>query len=114
MSIPFSGTKFPNNVKEIAPIHVSTNVGDLGLSEYIMQKTNYKNSKTIFGMTSLHTAAMFGYSDLCQLIMQKVENKNPYDSSKLTPLHYGASNGHFHVCKVGVLIISEILSDHNI
>ena len=83
-----------------SPHYIAAAQGHLEFWKYIIERTNYSNSKTKDGITAFHMAALNGYKEICELIIDHLEDKNPADNKGMTPLHNASEKGHFDVCKI--------------
>ena len=117
------------NIREIAPLHIAADQGNLKLCEHILEKTEDKNpkgdiemvyafdigrfgycSQEIYALTPLGIAALKGHFETCTLIMDQISVEHfALDMDSQTPLHLAAMVGHFKIFKV----IMEFFRERN-
>ena len=108
------------NIREIAPLHIAAEQGNLKLCEHILEKTEEKNPKgdikisgvfnplsindgykVIYAPTPLGIAVLKGHFEVCRLITDQISVKDfDLDKDSETPLHLAAMAGNVKVFKV--------------
>ena len=86
--------------KHYSPFYIAGAQGHLEFWKYIMERTDYTNSKTKDGITAFHMAAGNGCQEICELIIDHLVDKNPDDNKGMTPFHNASEKGHFDVCQI--------------
>ena len=107
----FSSEEKLLNIKNIAPLHIAAEQGNLKLCVHILEKTEDKNPmgdmQLIYETSPLHIAAMNGNFEICSLIMGHIDVNELFKIELDTPLHEAAEAGHFKTFKVIMDLVKE-------
>ena len=83
----------------IAPIHIASRFGFLGLVELIISYTDNPVIIKTDGWTPFHIAARWGHTEVVKFLTSKVENPNAPDPIGWTPLQHAARLGRTEIFK---------------
>ncbi|RMZ42525.1 hypothetical protein AFCA_009949 [Aspergillus flavus] len=81
------------NTAGLAPIHLATLVGDVGILELLLENNAAVNALADKGFTPLHLAVSEGKRDIIQLLIDSNAAINALTDEGLTPLHVAVMGG---------------------
>ena len=77
-------------------LHAASNVGNLAMIKYLIEKGANVNSRSRDGITPLHEAAARGDIATMQFLLSKGANEKAATVKGWVPLHHAARFGHIH------------------
>ena len=99
----------PHFEKEVTPLHVTADAGNITLYEAIHKLAKNKQPRTEDGFEPVVYAMNKGHVKMTEFIMQGLVDKNPISKNGFTALHRVAKYGHVEICET----ILQHLEDKN-